>query len=430
MYREFMIKDIAKMINGTTALDCRDLVRGISIDSRATTSADLFFALKGEHTDGHLYTKEALANGALAVVVEKSTGVKAEIRVSDTLFALGQLAERYRSMFGPKTIAITGTNGKTTVKNLIGAILNRRYNILVTKKNFNSLIGLPLTLFDMSGEEDFLVLEMGTSSPGEIRRLCEIAQPHFGLITNIGPGHLKGFGTIAGVRKEKLSLIDSIPRDHFAVVGEGAGDIQSRNVKRFSLDMLEDIQLSECGSRFTYMGTRFFTPLFGIGNVYNCLTALCFISNLGTVLGDDFFDDAHVALAEIKPEPGRMEPIQRNHLLIINDTYNANPVSMKTAIDFTTVLERKKVFVLGDMLELGKQSRRLHQEIGQYAKKCCDLLLTHGAEAKYYQGKHFEEKSDLVQFLIRNIDGDEVVLVKASRALNFEDIVEKLLRGL
>jgi len=430
MYREFMIKDIARMIDGTTTLSGRELVRGISIDSRTTTSADLFFALKGEHTDGHLYTGEALVNGALAAVVEKHTGAAAEIRVSDTLFALGQLAAKYRSLFTTKTIAITGTNGKTTVKNLIGAILNRRYNILVTKKNFNSLIGLPLTLFDLSGEEDFLVLEMGTSSPGEISRLCEIAQPHFGLITNIGPGHLKGLATIDGVRQEKLSLIESLPNENFAVVGEGVGDIRNKNVKRFSLDMLEDIRLSEFGSHFTYMGSRFSTPLLGIGNVYNCLTALCFVRNLGAALEDDFSNDALVALAEMKPEPGRMEPIHYDYLFIINDTYNANPVSMKTAIDFTAVLERKKIFVLGDMLELGKQSKRLHQEIGRYAKKCCDLLLTYGDEAQYYEGRHFKDKMKLVRFLKEKLNGDEVILVKASRALHFEDIVEKLLGGL
>lgn len=430
MFREFMIKDIARMINGKTELNWRDLVRGISINSKTTEPGDLFFALKGEHTDGHFYTKEAKINGALAVVVQKRTDVESEILVSDTLFALGQLAQKYRNLFKPKTIAITGTNGKTTVKNLIGAILNKRYKTLCTKKNFNSLIGLPLTLFDLSDEDVFLVVEMGTSNPGEIKRLCEIARPHFGVITNIGPGHLKGLSSITGVRKEKLSLVASLPKEAFALIGEGAGDIKGSNIKRFSLDMLEDVQLGEYGSYFTYKGTEFYTPLLGLGNVYNCLAAICLTRDFGITIEDDFSSDARVALAEAKPESGRLEPIHHNGLFIINDTYNANPVSTKTAIDFAAVLQRRKIFVLGDMLELGKQSKSLHHEIGRYAKKHCDLLLSCGDNAQYYKGKHFKDKDMLTQYLVTNLNGDEAVLVKASRALKFESIIEDLLRRL
>ncbi len=423
MFREFMIKDIAKMVNGKTELNCLDLVRDISINSKTVKAGDLFFALKGEHTDGHFYTEEALMNGALAVVVEGPTNVKPEIHVPDTLFALGRLAQKYRSLFNPKTIAITGTNGKTTVKNLIGAILNKKYQVLCTMKNYNSLIGLPLTLFDLSAEEDYLVVEMGTSNPGEIKRLCEIAQPHIGVITNIGAGHLKGLGSLAAVRQEKLSLIRALPEDGFGLVGEGIVDVHMENIMGFSLDMCRDIHLSEYGSYFTYNRNRFFTPLLGLGNVYNCLAALCLTSNLGLE-----YEVQRVALIEVKPESGRLEPIHHNRLLIINDSYNANPISMKAAIDFTTHLQRRKVFVLGDMLELGTQSKNLHDEIGDYAREHGDLLLTYGEEARFYQGEHFTDRGRLIRYLRKSLDGDEVVLVKASRALHFEDIVLDLLR--
>ena len=219
-----------------------------------------------------------------------------------------------------RIVGVTGTNGKTTVKNLLGAILQKRNITLLTKKNYNSLIGLPLTLFDLSSEEDYLVVEMGTSSPGEIKRLCEIAQPHIGVITNIGPGHLKGLGSLAGVRREKLSLLEALPEAGFALIGEGISDVSGKNVLRFSLDMCKDIELSECGSSFTFNGNRFFTALLGIENVYNCAAALCLTRELG------FDHDAQrIALAEIRPEPGRLESIHINGLLIVNDTYNANP---------------------------------------------------------------------------------------------------------
>ncbi|MEE8597337.1 MAG: UDP-N-acetylmuramoyl-tripeptide--D-alanyl-D-alanine ligase [bacterium] len=423
MFKEFTIDSVIKMVHGRANMAGLELVRGVSIDSRTTKPGDLFFALKGEHTDGHLYTKEALINGSLAVVVENHTNVESEILVSDTLFALGQFAQRYRNLFNPKTIAITGTNGKTTVKNLISAILNKKYKVLSTKKNYNSLIGLPLTIFDLSADEDFLIVEMGTSTPGEIKRLCEIAKPYIGVITNIGPGHLKGLNSIAGVRQEKLALIDSLPDDGFAVVGEGVGDINKKNFMRFSLDMLDDIKLTEYGSYFNYNEHQFFTSLLGIGNVYNCLAAICLTSNLGVEY--DFQCDA---LEEIKPESGRLEPIHHNGLFIINDSYNANPVSMKTAIDFATSLKRRKIFVLGDMLELGRQSKNLHHEIGRYAKKRCDLLFTYGDNADHYQGKCFKDKDRLIRYLIENLNGDEVILIKASRALHFEYIVDDLLR--
>lgn len=425
MFRELMIKDITRMINGKTDMNCLDLIRGISINSKNTKPGDLFFALKGEHTNGHFYTKEALINGALAVVVEECTNGASEIMVPDTLFALGQLALEYLNLFTPKIIAITGTNGKTTVKNLVAAVLGKKYQVLCSEKNFNSLIGLPLTIFNLSPDKDYLIVEMGTSNPGEIKRLCEIAKPDIGVITNIGPGHLKGLGSIAGVKKEKMSLIESLPEDGFALVGEGVGDINKKNVVRFSRDMVEHINLTEYGSHFSYEGHRFFTPLLGIGNIYNCLAAICLTSYL-----DIEYDFQHAALEEIKPESGRLEPIHHNGLFIINDSYNANPVSMKTAIDFATFLKRKKIFVLGDMLEMGRQSKNLHCGIGRYAKKRCDVLLSYGDKARFYQGEHFNDKNILTRYLAGNLDGNEVILVKASRALHFEDIINDLLRFL
>ncbi len=425
-----MIRDIARMVGSTTHVGGLDLVRGVSIHSKQTHPGDVFFALKGEHTDGHAYAAEALTNGACALVVEKTVRPERDIVVDDTLYALGELGRRYRRLFSPRTIAITGTNGKTTVKNIIGKTLSRRYRTLFSKKNYNSLIGLPLTIFELSGEEVFLVVEIGTSSHGEIERLCEIAQPHFGLITNIGPGHLAGLGSIEGVRKEKISLVTAIPADGFALVGEGVGEVGARGVHRFSGAMIDDIDITQNGSYFSYDGTRYYTPLLGRGNVYNCLAALCFMREMGRSIGEDFADDIAATIGTIASEQGRMEPIHRGRVIVIDDTYNANPLSMKAALDFMSSLDRRKVCVLGDMLELGEQSSVLHEEIGRYARGRCDLLYTSGRFARLYGGRHFAEKSRLVKHLMQYLTGDEVILVKASRGLRFETIVQDILKEL
>ena len=418
-----MLMEIARAMGGTMCSVRAELARGVSIDSRDTRPGHLFYALKGQHTDGHNFVADALERGAAAVVVERVTSGFNEIRVSDTLFALGEFARYYRKNYMVKVIGITGTNGKTTVKNLVAAMLGSGANVLYTKKNYNSLIGLPLTVLNLCGEEDYMVLEMGTSAPGEIKRLCDIARPDVGVITNIGPGHLDGLESIDGVRKEKYSLIDALPPDGPAVVGEGVTEIPSKTVRRFSMDMLESVNLTEHGSYFSYHGSDYFTRLLGAGNVYNCLAALC----VTELLGVDHATQKS-ALAVIRPEPGRLEPIRVGKLLILNDTYNANPASMRTAIDFLGILGRRRIAVLGDMLELGKEADRLHEEVGSYARSSVDLLMTYGRQSEYYGGRHYTEGNELLKSLRENISGDEVILFKASRALRFERFVEELSR--
>jgi UDP-N-acetylmuramoyl-tripeptide--D-alanyl-D-alanine ligase len=425
MYYEIMLDRAISIMKGFSKEIKNELIRGVNIDSRTLKPGELFFALKGENTDGHRYTGDAVRKGAVGVVVQNKTGVANEILVTDTLFALGELAHHYLSNFNLPIIAITGTNGKTTVKNLIANILSTKLRVLWTKKSYNSLIGLPLMLFEISGEEDYLVLEMGTSNQGEIKRLCAIAHPHIGIITNISPGHLKGLGSIEGIRKEKLTLIESLPARGIGFVGPGVDGIQKSNILRFSFDEIKDIQITESGSSFIYKETEFFTPLFGLNNVYNCFIALKVTEKLGIDI-----EGQKEAIRKIEPEKGRMEPISVDGLLIINDTYNANPASMKSAIDFVSHLKRRKILILGDMLELGDESNKYHNEIGIYAKEKSDILLTLGPQAEAYGGIHFTDKDKLVTYLLRILKGEEVILVKASRAMKFEDIVKKILRRL
>jgi UDP-N-acetylmuramoyl-tripeptide--D-alanyl-D-alanine ligase len=264
---------------------------------------------------------------------------------------------------------------------------------------------------------------MGTSAPGEIGRLCDIARPDTGVITNIGPGHLDGLGSIEGIRKEKFSLLDSLPANGFALVGDGASGSGRKNAITFSKSLLDSVELTEHGSTFSYGGNSFFTPLLGSGNVYNCLAAICLTSRLGVD-----YETQYAGITEMQPEPGRLEAVRAGELLIIDDTYNANPVSMKAAINFVAQLDRKKVFVLGDMLELGEDSKELHRNTGEYARKHADLLVTFGQDSKYYKGVHFSNAIELLRFLVENIRGDEVILFKASRALRFERFIDHLPR--
>ncbi len=425
MYYEMMIEKAVRVMHGEYKDNGNELVRGVSIDSRTLTPGELFFALKGENTDGHNFTKDALNKGAAGIVVQNKTGTSKEILVNNTLFALGELAHFYRDNFDLPIIAITGTNGKTTVKNLIATILSTQFKVLWTKRSYNSLIGLPLTLFEISGDEDYVVLEMGTSNPGEIKRLCEIAHPLVGIITNIGPGHLKGLGSIDGVKREKLTLIESLPSRGIGFIGPGVDGIQKSNILRFSFGEIKDIQITEYGSLFCYKGIQFSTSLLGMSNVYNCFIALKVTEELGIEL-----EKRRTAIKKILPEKGRMEPIRINDLLIINDTYNANPASMKSAIDFISLLKRRKILILGDMLELGNESERFHREIGTYAKEHSDHLLTFGLQAEMYNGIHFNDRDKLVNYLLRILKGGEVILAKASRAMKFEEIVRKILRRL
>jgi UDP-N-acetylmuramoyl-tripeptide--D-alanyl-D-alanine ligase len=275
----------------------------------------------------------------------------------------------------------------------------------------------------VSGDEDYLVLEMGTNAPGEIKRLCDIATPDIGMITNVGPGHLAGLDSIDGIRQEKLSLIKALPENGIGLVGEGVDVPVRGNIARLSTESLDAVEITEHGSHFTVEGKPYNTRLLGAGNVYNCLAAICLTSRLGIA-----YETQRAAIVDIGPEPGRMEPIWVDDLLIIDDTYNANPVSMKAAMDFAARSTRRKIFVLGDMLELGAGSETLHRDVGAYAQQYADELLTYGKGAGLYGGRHFTEQVELLRYLTQCLRGDEIVLLKASRALRFENVVSRLVR--
>lgn len=424
MIQRLMTTPTAAAAMGVSSPVALELVRGVSVDSRTVQPGFLFFALRGERSDGHAFVPDALRKGALAAVVARPSRGDREWPVADTLTALGELARAYRSKLRTRVIGITGTNGKTTVKHLVTRILASRYRVHTGIKSYNSLIGLPLTVLQLSGEETYAILEMGTNHPGEIARLCAIAQPTIGLITNIGPGHLEHFGDLAGVRKEKLALVDALPEDGFVLLGPGVGAIAWRKAGTFGENDVRLISSGESGCEFEYCGTSFQTSLLGAGNIANCVAALALTARLGIPAPEQ-----QRIIAATRCLPGRLEPIRRHGLLVIDDTYNANPQSMRMALDVIATIKRPSVAVLGDMKEMGPDSERFHREIGEYARARCGSLLTLGTLAEAYGGDHCASPEQVLRTLRRSLVGDEVILFKASRALRFEELVHRLLRG-
>ena len=420
---------------------------GVSTDSRKINRGDLFFALSGDRFDGHDFLGRAIDAGAAGVVVsqEFTTNKAAVFKVNDTLKALGDLAKAYRNKFNLPCLALTGSNGKTTTKEMLAACASAKYKTFKTVGNFNNLIGLPLSLFNLDSTYEAAVLELGMSEIGEITRLAEISSPQFGVFTNIAPVHLESMGTIENVAKAKFELVQSLPEDGVVVLNADdrilsswIGKIRQR-VITYGIDNDADIKIGsyqESGDgRSTFkIGKLGFTINFpGLHNIYNAACAIAASSALA-------IDMAALMepLANMKPVYLRSDIFTADGVTFINDCYNANPVSMKAAIDVLAGFPTsgKRVAVLGDMLELGKDEVRYHREIGGYlSQKNIDALLTFGPLANHYLDtfdgaykKHFDNKTKLAAAVKDYIQPGDAVLIKGSRGIALEE-VSKLFKG-
>ncbi|MFQ5683657.1 MAG: UDP-N-acetylmuramoyl-tripeptide--D-alanyl-D-alanine ligase [Candidatus Binatia bacterium] len=375
-------------------------------DSNKIESGSVFLALKGKRFDGHAFLRDAVRRGATCLVVhtKPSLSVLKEmtvIKVHDTLEALGDLAFYRRQIVAPKVLAITGSNGKTTIKEMVAAILERarirgtslQGRILKTEGNYNNLVGLPLTLLRLQGRERVAILELGTSCPGEIHRLTQIAHPDMGLICSVGPAHLAGLSSLAGVAREKGSLFQDIRPGGVAVVNSDDPWVRRLGErfkgKKIAYGRKGEVRgescrcLGERGIEFTlHVGRkrrRIRLRLPGEHNLSNALGAAAMAYGLGVDLAT-----IRSGLEAIKPFPMRMAIERWRGIGIINDTYNANPSSMEAALKTLAEIggKRKKTAVLGDMLELGKESRKRHRELGyQAAQLDIDRLYLLGEHA-------------------------------------------------
>jgi UDP-N-acetylmuramoyl-tripeptide--D-alanyl-D-alanine ligase len=452
----FDVRTVAAVTGGQIIHNGADVtIQGVSTDSRSLQSGELFIALRGERFDGHDYIAQALRHGAAACLSEEViAGLTIPVvQVRNTLIALGDLAQAVRRHFTGPVIGITGTSGKTTTKEMLAAILARRGPGLKSAGNFNNLIGVPLTLFGLSQEHQWAVIEMGMSARGEIARLAEIAAPQIGVITNVGAAHLESLGGISGVARAKGELFIHLPAGGTAVVNADDPQIRqlplANGVRRVLFGSAAEAQVraaaitaNETSVNFVLQlpegEVRVQLPLPGRHNVQNALAAAAAAWVMAVPAAD-----IAAGLAEFKPCPGRMELVELpDDLLILDDSYNANPLSMRAALDALHDLGRpgRRIAVLGDMLELGEAARDLHREVGALVASRADWLFTlgelageiaagaaeHGLPAGRIQATATLE--ELYACLHPLLQPGDRLLVKGSRGMHMERVTA-LLRG-
>ncbi len=412
----------------------------VTTDSRNIPTGSIFFALKGANFNGNAFASEALSKGAAYAVIEEPEFAANDrfILVSDVLQSLQQLARYHRDQLGLPILAITGTNGKTTTKELVAAVLSKRFRVNYTQGNLNNHIGVPLTILSMTKETEFGVVEMGANHPGEIRQLCKIANPNFGIITNIGKAHLEGFGSFEGVIRTKSEMYDFLRSKKGKCFINADNDLltqQAATLEQITYGKSTGYFLAgELASTDNHLVVKVLFPkgwlylkskLVGDYNFENLMAAAC--------VGKYFEVDPLLiqeALAEYTPSNNRSQLIPKEKNTIIMDAYNANPTSMMAALqNFTTLNGDRKCLILGDMLELGKASAEEHQKIVDYLdeQNFGDVLLV-GPQFKQTvsltEKKKFDNAELLSNYLKTQPIENKLVLIKGSRGIHLEKILE------
>lgn len=455
---ELTIEAIARVLGAEAASVSGGPVTGVTTDSRAAQPGDCFFAIAGEHFDGHQYVSQAFDSGAVCAVVgrapeEPPQSDRQILKVQDPVRALGELARAYRSMNSFMVVAITGSVGKTTTRQIVYHVLSQHFKARQARRNFNNTIGLPLTLLDADPDDDVIVAELGANNPGEIGYLTRIAQPDVAVVTNAYLAHLEGFGSLDTIIREKTAIADGLADGGLFLVN---GDIDAlasacrkdgRSFKTFGKSAAcdfraEHIDLRGLTSTFTISGQLVHVPLPGPGNVENTLAAWAVCTQFGLKVSE--FAQALQCLPSVSM---RAEPLQMGTLTVLNDCYNANPASMANALAMLGNIrsatqgdhEHRLVFICGHMAELGAQTESLHADLGrQVAQAGVDLLLAVGpateataetarqAATHHLQTEHFDDTISLCGRLKQLLRDDDIVLVKGSRTARLESVVEKL----
>ena len=451
--KNMTLAQIAKACNGQLVIDNSSLekeVSGVVIDSRLIAPDHLFIATVGERVDGHDYIASAHSKGAAAVVCEK-VPVDCNIPyilVENSFVALKQIAAWYRNQLSIKVVGITGSVGKTSTKEFISSVLSQKYQVLKTEGNFNNEIGLPLTILKIRDHHEVAVLEMGISDFGEMHRLSEIARPDICVLTNIGQCHLENLGSREGILKAKSEIFDFMKEEGFVCLnGDDDMLVTIHEVKgnkpvRFGFGEQNDVMATDLitlglfGStcNIWVKGKSFLAtvPQPGEHMVLNALAA----TSVGALLGLTC-EEIAAGISMVKALGGRSNIIRQENCTIIDDCYNANPVSMKSALDLLNIADTRKVAILGDMFELGVNEAKLHGEVGAYAtEKGIDVLICVGnlsyhmyqaaAEHKKENLHYYKTREELISFLPELIKRDDTILIKASHGMGFESIVKAL----
>jgi len=433
----------ASLLN-SAPVDPDFVFRGITTDSREVIPGCIFAALEGETFDGHDYVEQAKALGASALLVSRDVETDLPVlQVENVLTALGMLAGSWRLQCPARVVGITGSNGKTTVKEMVASILRLSGAVLATAGNYNNELGLPLTLFQLAHAHDYAVIEMGASKAGDIAYLGAIAKPDVGVITNIGPAHLEGFGTLEGVAMAKGEIYSALPSDGTAVmnlaepwVGTWQSLNHASNVLYFNGDSDSSIRAEQSGDQWivhTPKGEfelQMYLP--GRHNISNALaaTAVCLALDVS-------LDDISKGLQAVPPVPGRLNLVKAKcGWMVIDDTYNANPASLYAALDVLNSQAGEHWLVLGDMKELGTDSIKMHAEMGDAARtQGVTRLFAVGeasvatADAFGAAALHFENRDKLIASLRAQLKPGVACLVKGSRSMGMEQVVRAISNG-
>lgn len=404
----------------------------LTTDSRTISDGCIFAALKGEHFDGNDFALKVAEQGIAAAVIADRDDIPNHPRifkVENTLTALQQLANLHRKTLKTPIIGITGTNGKTTTKELISAVLKKKFDIINTEGNFNNHLGVPLTLLRIQIKTQLAVIEMGANHPGEIKELCEIVEPDYGIITNIGKAHLEGFGDFQGVVNTKKALYDYLRENDGTAIVNGANPLLtalSDEIKRVCYNQEKSSATSDPYLTVTLNGLQIKTQLVGEYNFENVMTAVA-VGRLFGVNNADIKD----AIEAYKPTNNRSQIIKTPHNELIMDAYNANPTSMDAAVrNFAKIRKEHPMLIIGDMRELGDESQSEHRKIISLVEECgfkevflVGKEMTSAAEGRFTT---FENTDELCDFLKTHRVTDKHILIKGSRGIRLEKVLEYL----
>ena len=449
---ELNLQEIVKATKGALLkeADVKE-IKAVSTDTRKIEEGTMFIALKGENFNGNNYVLDAFNKGAKIAIVDE---VKCDlnelkedvvlIKVQNTGRALMDLAKFYREKLGLKVVGITGSAGKTSTKDLVAAVLSDKYKVFKTKGNFNNEIGLPLMILELDSTYDVAILEMGMRGLGQIKELAEIASPDLGIITNIGISHIEILKTRENILKAKMEIatffdknntlvvcgnddfLGALPEAQYKIVKTGVGENFEIGAK--------NIALEELSSKFTvYDGEKeeeFSLDMPGEHNISNLMLGIAIAKELGVSI-----EEMKRGLKNIEATSMRLELIKKDGFSILNDCYNSSPVAVKSAIDVMKNIEgKRRIAVLGTMRELGHKSEEAHREIGKYAKEngiekvLCFGDFSENIKEGYGEGcTVYENKEELIKDLLNIICEGDIILVKASRSLKFEEITKALL---
>ncbi|KAF0133320.1 MAG: UDP-N-acetylmuramoyl-tripeptide--D-alanyl-D-alanine ligase [Candidatus Saganbacteria bacterium] len=426
----FTAAEIAKAVNGELVSGSQK-IKGVSTDSRTTKKGELFIPLAGPKFDGHNHIIEAIKKGAVCVLFsnahpDANINGCAFIKVKNTLTALQDIAKHHRNKFKLPIIGVTGSSGKTTTKDIIAAILSKEFNVLKNEENLNNEIGVPLTLLKLNKKHEAAVIEMAMQDLGEIAELADIVKPHIAVITNIGEAHLEFLKNLKNTAKAKSEIFKNLQNGDFAIINQDdeffehlKSGARKNGAKIITFGIIEKADITPKDLK----GIKLSLP--GEHNIYNALAAIA-VANLFNVKKAS----VKSALESFVPSSKRFIVFNReDKVKIIDDTYNANPQSMKAALSVLASLKGRKIAVLGDMLELGKTAKPAHKKIGQFARKLgIDKIISVGALSKEIKADyHFPNNQDAAIKLKEIIKSGDRVLIKGSRGMHLEEIVQPLI---